>query len=76
MKTQLGDRVEILNYMDNLKASTDNVETACAIHRIVKRYATAVGIVISHKKSAIQMNVETPLPETFQDIPKLDETTY
>ena len=28
IKTQLGDRVETLYYMDDLKASTDNVETA------------------------------------------------
>ena len=24
----------------------------------------------------IQLNVETPLPESLQDIPRLDETTY
>ena len=33
-------------------------------------------MVINHKKSAIQLNVETPLPEFLQDIPRLDETTY
>ena len=47
--------------MDDLKASTDNIETALAVHGVVKRYADSVGMVIN-KKSAIQMNVETPLP--------------
>ena len=34
LKTQLGDRVEVLYYMDDLKASTDNLETARKVHRI------------------------------------------
>ena len=33
-------------------------------------------MVINHKKCAIQINVETPLPQSLQDIPRLDETTY
>ena len=64
MKTQLGDHVVILNYMDDLKASTDNVETARAIHSIVKSYAASVGMVINNKKSTIQLSVEMPLPES------------
>ena len=36
----------------------------------------AVGMVINSKKSTIQLNVETPLPESLQDIPMQDETTY
>ena len=64
------ERAEILYYMDDLKASTDNVETARTIHEIVKRYATSVGMVINSKKSAIQLNVKTPLPESLQEIPK------
>ena len=33
-------------------------------------------MVINAKKSAIQLNVETPLPQSLQDIPRMDETTY
>ena len=76
MKTSVGDRVEVLYYTDDLKASTDNVGTACTIHNIVKKYARSVGMVINNKKSGIQLNVETPLPQSLQDIPRLDETTY
>ena len=50
IKTQLGDRVEVLYYKDDLKASTDNVETARPIHNIVKSYANAVGMVINNKE--------------------------
>ena len=76
MKTRLGDHVEILYYMDDLKASTDNIDHAVTVHQIVKRYAAAVGMVINNKKSAIQLNVERPLPRSLQEIPRLDETTY
>ena len=76
IKTRLGDRVEVLCYMNDLTASTDNVETTRTIHSIVKRYAASVGMVINTKKSAIQLNVKTPLPESLQEIPRLDETTY
>ena len=65
MKTRLGDRVEILYYMDDLKASSNSVETALEVHGIVKRYADSVGMVINNKKSAILMNVNTPLPESL-----------
>ena len=76
MKTRLGDRVEIIYYMDDLKASTDNVETARAVHVIVKKYSLSVGMVINNKKSAIQMDVDTPLPEPLQEIPRMDDVTY
>ena len=33
-------------------------------------------MVINNKKSAIQLNIETPLPGSLQDIPRLDEITY
>ena len=36
MKNRVGDRVQVLNYIDDLKASTTNVETAQRIHGIVK----------------------------------------
>ena len=62
--------------MDDLKTSVGDIETAKNIHGIVKRYAAAVGMVINNKKSAIQLNIETPLPESLQEIPRLDETTY
>ena len=31
---------------------------------------------INNKKSAIQLNIETPLPESLQEIPRIDEVTY
>ena len=55
MKTQLGDRVEILYYTDDLKVSTENVETDRAVHGILKKYALSLGMVINNK-SAIQMD--------------------
>ena len=70
------DDAEILYNMDDLNASTDNVETAQAVHETVKKYAMSVGMVINNKKSAIQLNVETPLPESLQEIPRMDEVTY
>ena len=42
----------------------------------MKKYAASVGNVIDRKKSAIQLDFETPLPESLQDIPRMDETTY
>ena len=45
-------------------------------HIIVKRYAAAVWMVMINKKCAIQLNVETRLPESLQDIPRMDETIY
>ena len=57
------DGVEILYYMDGLKASLSDIETAQGVHGIVKRYAASVGMVINSKKSAIQLNIQTPLQE-------------
>ena len=62
MKTQLGDRVEILYYMDDLKASMDNIETARTVDGTVKLYALSVEMVIK-KKNAIQMDLDIQLPE-------------
>ena len=62
--------------MDDLKASCASVETPQQVHEMVKRYAASVGMVINSKKSAIQLNIETPLPESLQEIPRLDETPY
>ena len=76
MKNRVGDRVQVLYNMDDLKASMTNIETAQRVHGIVKRYAASVGMVINTKKSAIQLNVETPLPESLREIPRMDETTY
>ena len=33
-------------------------------------------MVINNKKSAIQLTIETPLPESLQEIQRIDETTY
>ena len=76
MKKNVGDKVEVLYYMDDIKVSMTNVEKACAVHETVKQNAASVGMVINNKKSAIQLNVERHLPESLQDIPRLDETTY
>ena len=61
--------------MDGLKGSATSIEIAQIVHDAVK-YATFVGMVINHKKSAIQLCLQTPLPESLQDIPRMDETTY
>ena len=58
-----------------MKASMTNIQTAQTVHDIVKGYAASVGMVINKKKRAIQLTIETPLPESLQDIPRLDETT-
>ena len=75
LKTRLGDRAGILYNMDDLKASTGSIEMALEVHVIVKGYAASVGMAINNKKRVIQMDVETPLPEPLQDIPRLHETT-
>ena len=75
-KRKLGDHVEVIYYMDDTKASTTEIHIAQIVRGIVKRYSLAVGMVINNKKSAIQLNVETPLPESLQEIPRLDDTTY
>ena len=75
LKTRLGDRAEILSSMDDLKVTMDSTETAQKVHESVKVYSTAVGMVIHSKKSAIQLSFETPLQESLQEIPRLDETT-
>ena len=61
-KKKLGNQVEFIYYMDDLKVITDNIETAQAVHTTVKRYAQSVGMVNNTKKRAIQLNVETPSP--------------
>ena len=76
IKTRLGDRVEIMYYMDDLKASMTSIGTAKTVHGIVKKYAASVGMVINNKKSAIQLTTETPLPQSLLEIPRMDETTY
>ena len=72
----VGDRVEVLYSMDDLKVSMTNIQTARIVNEIAKKYAAAVGMVISNKKSAIQLNVEKPIPVALQDIPRMDEATY
>ena len=59
-----------------MKASTYNIHIAKMIHGAVKTYAISVGMVINNKKSAIQLNIETPLPLSLEDIPRMDETNY
>ena len=76
LKKKVGDEAQILYYMDDLKVSATSTKTAEIVHETVKNYALAVGMVINSKKSAIQLTYETALPESLQEIPRLDETTY
>ena len=59
-----------------MKASMTSIDIAQVVHGTVKKYAASVGMVINTKKSAIQLNIKTPLPESLQEIPRMDETTY
>ena len=68
-----GDDVQVLNFMDDLKASSANIEKVVQIHETVKKYTLSVGMVINRKKSAIQLSVEVQLPQSLQDIPRPDE---
>ena len=68
--------MEPVYYMDDLKASLTSIDAAQAVHETVKKFAACVGMVINTKKSAIRLNEETPLPESLQDIKRMDETTY
>ena len=76
IKNRVGDLAEILYYMDGLKVSTTDIQIAQVVHGIVKEFALSVGIVINTKKSAIQLNVEAPLPESLLVIPRSDEIAY
>ena len=69
LKTGLCDRVEVLYYMEYLKASASNIYIAQPVHLIMKRYADSIGMVINNKRSAIQLIFETPLPQTLQENP-------
>ena len=42
LKRRLGDRVEVLYYMDDLKASMANIHIAQTVHDIVKKYAQSI----------------------------------
>ena len=66
---KVGDRVEVLYYMDDLKASMTDIETAEQVDSMVKTYAQFVGVVINHKKSAIQLDVETQHRLSLREIP-------
>ena len=70
----MGEQVEIVYYMDVLNASSD-IQIAPTNRQIMKEYAGSVWMVFN-KKSVIQLNVETPLPLSLQDIHLVDETTY
>ena len=76
LKKRIGNGAEILYYMDDLKASMSTIGASQTVHETVKQYAQSVGMVINTKKSTIQLNTETPLPESLQDIPRIDENPY
>ena len=70
IKNRVGDQAEILYYMDDLKASVTSIDNAQAVHLIVKRDSQSVGMAINHKKSAIQLNVDTPTPRVSPGHPR------
>ena len=74
-KRRVGEGVEVLFYVDDMKASSSGIQIAQTVVHIMKRYSASVGMVINAKKSAIQLNFETPLPQSLQEIPRLDEST-
>ena len=49
MKKKLGNKGQILYYMDDLKASMTDIQTAEKVHRIVKQFAQSDGMVINNK---------------------------
>ena len=75
IKNRVGVNAEILYDMDNLKATMTNTGIGKKEREIVKMYAASTGMVINKKKCAIQLNPETPLPESLQDVPRLDGMT-
>ena len=62
--------------MDDLKVSMTSTDIAKMVHELMKKNAASVGMVINTKKSAIQLSMETPLQQSLQEIPRMDETTY
>ena len=58
--------------MDDSKVTTSSIATVQTVHFAVEQYAQSVGMVIT-KKSDIQLSIETPLPESLLDIPRIDE---
>ena len=70
MKARLGGNdTEVLYFMDDLKVSMNSISRAQRVYGTVKEYAQSVGMVINNKKSAIQLNIQTRLPEPLQEIP-------
>ena len=53
MKARVGERAEILYYMDDMKVSTTDIQIAQVVHGIVKEFAMSIGMMINSKKSAI-----------------------
>ena len=75
LKKGVGEKAEILYYMDDLKASVTDIENALTVHKIVKKYSVAVGMANQHEEMRLQLDFETQLPESLQELPRLDETT-
>ena len=59
-----------------MEVSTTDIQIAQVVYGIVKKYALSVLMVINAKKSDTQLNVETPLPESLRETPRMDGTTY
>ena len=69
IKKRLGDEVEILYNMDDLKASATSIEAAQAEHETVKKFAVCVGMVINTKRAQSNSMLKHNFPylsETFQ----------
>ena len=61
--------------MDDLKTSRAILGEAMQVHETVK-FVLPVGMVINHKKCTMQLSVETPLPESILNVPRLDERKF
>ena len=62
--------------MDDLKGSMTNIETGQRVHGHCEKICCLSRHGNHAKKSAIQLNVETNLAETLQDIQRMDDLRY
>ena len=76
LREGVDERPERLYSINDLNASSMKTDTTQTIHQLAKKFTAAVGMVIKNKKSDIKLSIETPLPNSLQDIPRIDETTY
>ena len=71
IKKRIDDREEVLDFMNDLKASETDIRITQTDHVIVKKYFSLAEMNINLKKSAIQLNIRIPHPnvsKTFQGL--------